>query len=67
MAKPYTDIVACLRYVAGLLNRDERSDAELLAGFAESRDELAFTAPVSRYAPLALEQARNLPRFVVIV
>jgi RNA polymerase sigma factor (sigma-70 family) len=49
-----------LRAVVGAWRKDPRDDAELLAGFAQTRDEDAFTALVWRYGGLVWRTCRSI-------
>lgn len=46
------ELVAYIRYIAGIARSDSRMDVELLRQYVQSGDEAAFAAIVSRYAPL---------------
>jgi RNA polymerase sigma factor (sigma-70 family) len=47
--RPQSHLLSYLRYVTGLWRDDPRSDGELLAAFAETRDESVFAALVGRH------------------
>jgi RNA polymerase sigma factor (sigma-70 family) len=49
MARPPTNLLHTIRRLAGDSRGDARSDAELLAAFAATKDEGAFTALVARH------------------
>ena len=49
MSQPPTNLLHTIRRLTGYCRGDTRSDAELLAAFAETKDEGAFTALVARH------------------
>jgi DNA-directed RNA polymerase specialized sigma24 family protein len=52
MARPPINLLHVIRRLVGDCRGDTRSDAELLAAFADAKDEGAFTALVARHGRL---------------
>jgi RNA polymerase sigma factor (sigma-70 family) len=59
---PLSEVLSCLRAAGGQGEGGPRSDADLLARFATSRDEGAFTELVRRHGPLVLGVCRRVLR-----